>query len=102
MNYNLSLPASGSREIYQFIWSNFQGSRKVKKSFQGKIVDDSPAKGTVCMSDLDGCGAVEYMYLKSWSTWLLAIPPPRSEILTLMSSFPLTIVTLMGGTSPLS
>lgn len=102
----LSLPASGS-----FIFKNqsFKFRRKKIRNRKIKIFEmsrrclwNSPANGTVCMSDFEGCGAVEYMYLNSWSTWLLAMPPPRSEIFTEMSSFPLAIVTLIGGIFPLS
>ncbi|KAF9805557.1 hypothetical protein SFRURICE_020942 [Spodoptera frugiperda] len=35
--------------------------------------------GTVCASDLDGCGAVLYMYLNNRSDTLRGMPPPRSD-----------------------
>lgn len=76
--------------------------KKIKSCGRSLSCKDLPARGTVCMSDFEGCGAVEYIYLKSWSTWLLAMPPPRSEIFKEMSSLPLTIVTLIGGMLPLS
>lgn len=49
------------------------------------------------MSDFDGCGAVLYIYLNSWSAWDRGMPPPLSATLTQMSSRPRTTVTSMGG-----
>lgn len=63
---------------------------------------NQPANGTVWMSFFDGCGAVLYMYLNNWSTWLRGMPPPRSEIFTQISSLPKTIVTWIGGIESLS
>lgn len=63
----------GLKKIYQVFKVFFhdfskEEEKKLSQISQGEVFNDSPANGTVCISDLEGCGAVEYMYLKSWST----------------------------------
>uniref|UniRef100_A0A2H1WET3 SFRICE_013278 n=1 Tax=Spodoptera frugiperda TaxID=7108 RepID=A0A2H1WET3_SPOFR len=54
-------------------------NQKIKGEEKKTIVSTSLASGTVCASDLDGCGAVLYMYLNNRSDTLRGMPPPRSD-----------------------